>query len=504
MRSKCRVVWAVVLTGAIVFGGTQTIAAEAASVPKLKSKKLTIAKGSTKKILIKGKRMKSKKFKTTKKTIATVSKKGKVKAKKVGSCKIKITVRYRKTKRAKKLSTKKLTCQIKVTQNGTPKPTRQPDLKVTAAFTRQVANTSVNLMKQSTAGDLKNKKNVLVSPESVLTAMAMVINGAKGETLAELQKTLYGDLSVEEFNQNMSTYNDYLTLSEDVKFHQANAVWIRNDANQISVLADFLNTNSKYFHAKAYLEPFDQTTVKKMNDWVKTNTKGMIPNIIEKIPKEARMYLMNALAFEGRWASQYSGYQVQKGTFTTAAGEKQSVSMLNSTEHSYLQDAQATGVMKYYEGNDYAFAAILPNPGISLTDYLTGLTGEDFVKLIQSAQNKRVNTKIPEFSYDYDTDLKTALQAMGIGKAFTSSADFGNMAATKDGILYIDSVIHKTHIELDRNGTKAAAVTSIGMAGAAAPTEPPKQVYLDRPFLYAIVEADTGLPIFMGAVNSVS
>lgn len=505
MRGKIRSAWAVILTCAMVLGGTTTVQSEAASVPKLKNKKLTIVKGKTKTIKVKGKRIKSKTFKTTKKSIATVTKKGKVKAKKAGSCKIKVTVKYRKTKKAKKLFTKKLTCSIKVikAENGTPKPTRQPDLKVSGAFSKQVANTSVNLMKQATAADLKNEKNVLVSPESLLTAMAMVVNGAGGETLTELKKALYGDLSVEDFNQNMSTYNDYLTLSSEVKFHQANAIWIKNNTSEVSVKDNFLTTNSKYYHAKAYLEPFDQTTVKKMNDWVKTNTEGMIPAIIESIPASARMYLMNALAFEGRWATQYSAYQVQKDTFTTASGQKQSVSMLNSTEHAYLQDDKATGIMKYYEGNDYAFVAVLPNKGVSLSDYLSDMTGENFVKMIQSAQSKRVLTKIPEFSYDYSADLKGALQAMGISKAFTSSADFGNMAATKEGILYIDSVIHKTHIELDRYGTKAAAVTSIAAAGSAAPTEPPKEVYLDRPFLYGIVEVDTGLPVFMGAVNRI-
>lgn len=500
---KIRLAWAVILACGLVLGGTTTVSAKAANVPKLKNKKLTIVKGKTKKIQVKGKRIQSKKFKTTQKSIATVTKNGKVKAKKPGSCKIKITVKYRRTKKAKKLSKKKLICRIKVTQAATPKPTRQSALKVSAAFTKQVADTSVNLMKQAAAADLKQKKNVLVSPESVITAMAMVVNGAGGDTLTELQKALYGDMSVEDFNQNMSTYNDYLTLSTDVKYHQANAIWIKNKADEVSVKDHFLSTNNKYYHAKAYLEPFDNTTVKKMNDWVKTNTDGMIPNIIENIPASARLYLMNALAFEGRWATQYNAYQIQNDTFKTASGQKQSVSMLNSTENIYLQDDKATGVMKYYKGNDYAFVAILPNKGVSLSEYVAGMTGENFVKLVQSAERKRVITKIPEFSYDYSIDLKDALQAMGIKKAFSSSADFGNMASTKEGTLYIDHVIHKTHMELDRYGTKAAAVTSVFMAGSAAPTEPPKEVYLDRPFLYGIVETSTGLPIFMGAVNNI-
>lgn len=505
MKKEKQILLTGTLTFALLLGSVPINRSEAASVPKLKDKKIIVVKGKTKTIKVKGKRIQKKKFKSSKKSIATVTKKGKVTGKKAGSCKIKITVKYRKSKRAKKLSTKKLTCQVKVVKKTkvTPKPTQRPNLNVTSAFTSQVADTSVKLMKNSTVGDIKDGKNVLISPESILTAMAMSVNGAGGDTLSEMQKALYGSLSVDEFNKNMSAYNDYLVLSDSVKFHQANSIWIHNQADKVTADPDFLAENEKYYHSKAYLEPFNSTTVKKMNDWVNTNTDGMIPSIIQNIPATARMYLMNALAFEGGWARQYDEYQVKKDTFTTASGNKQTVNMLNSTESTYLEEDKATGVMKSYEGYEYAFVAILPNKGISLEEYLAEMTGESFVKMIQSRERKQVLTKIPEFSYDYDIDLTPALKAMGIQKAFTESADFSRMAKTKEGILSIDSVMHKTHIELDKNGTKAAAVTYLVKAGSAAPTEPPKEVYLDRPFLYAIVEESTGLPIFMGVVNNV-
>lgn len=505
MKNKAKSIWAGTLVCAMLLGGTAVPASEAASVPKLKNKKITVQKGKTKTIQVKGKRIKSKKFVSSKKKIASVSKKGKVKGKKVGSCKIRVTVKYRKTKKAKKLSTKKLTCKVKVIKavKKTPAPTRQPILKLSAAFTGQVANTSIDLLKKGSTADIKGGKNVLLSPESILTAMVLATNGARGETLAELQKALYGTLSVNDFNKNLSAYNDFLVLSTDVKFHLANGIWIKNNKNQIRTNQQFLKTNETYYHSGAYLEPFNKTTIKKMNDWVKKNTDGMIPKIIDSIPPIARMYLVNALAFEGRWANQYSSGQIIKDTFTTASGQKQSVSMLNSTEHSYLQDEKATGIMKYYEGFDYAFAAILPNEGITLDQYVSEMTGESFLKMIRSASSTRVITKIPEFSYDYDLDLTEPLKAMGIKKVFSTDADFGNMAKTNDNILYLNGVMHKTHIELDRNGTKAAAVTKVHAAGSSAPTEPPKEVYLNRPFLYAIVELKTGLPIFIGVVNSV-
>ncbi|MCH5264295.1 MAG: serpin family protein [Lachnospiraceae bacterium] len=502
MKKKGVQLLAGIMACALLVGSMPAGTAEAANVPKLKSKKLTITKGKSKTIKVKGKRIKSKKFKTSKKSIATVSKKGKVKAKKVGTCKIKITVKYRKTKKAKKLSTKKLTCKVKVVEQEMFRPS---SLAISDNFAKQAADTSVKLTRINAEKPVQDKGNVLISPESVLTAMAMVINGAGGDTLTELQKALYGDINVADFNKNMSAYNDYLVLSKDVQFHMANSIWIKDKKEEVTIKKSFLDTNEKYYHSQAYTEPFNADTVGKINKWVKENTKNMIPSIISNIPEDTRMYLINALAFEGRWNTQYSSYQVQKDTFTDANGTKQTVNMLNSTEYSYLKDEKATGVMKNYEGGTYAFVGILPNEGVSVSDYLKVMTGESFVKLLGSEEHQRVLTKIPEFSYDYTTNMVETMKAMGIEKAFTNGADFSNMGTTKEGILKIDDILHKTHIELDRYGTKAAAVTSISMkAGSAAPSEDkPKEVYLNRPFIYAIVETSKNLPIFMGVVNSV-
>ena len=482
-------------------GSMPTGAAEAANTPKLKAKKLTITKGKTKTIKVTGKRIKSKKYKSSKKSIATVSKRGKVKAKKAGTCKIKVTVKYRKTKKAKKLSTKKLTCTITVKKEVS----RPSKIAISDQFAKQVADTSIKLTQLNAAKPVQKTKNVLISPESVLTAMAMVTNGARGDTLAEMQKSLYGNISVTEFNKNMSTYNDFLVLSRDVQFHMANSIWMKDKKDEISIKKSFLDTNNKYYHSQTYTEPFNTDTLGKINNWVKQNTNNMIPNIINSISPDSYMYLINALAFEGRWSKQYSSYQVKKDTFTDADGTKQTVNMLNSTEYSYLKDKNATGVMKEYEGGAYAFVGILPNKGVSVSDYLKNMTGESFVQLLRSEEYKHVLTKIPEFSYDYKTNMVETMQSMGITKAFTSEADFDDMGTSKEGSFKIDEILHKTHIELDRYGTKAAAVTSVSMkAASAAQTEPPKEVYLDRPFIYAIVETSTCLPIFMGVVNKVS
>lgn len=495
------------LACAMVFGSAASQESEAASKPKLKTRKIQLTEGKSKTIRISGKRIKSKKFKSSKKSIAKVSSKGKVTAKKKGTCKIEITVKYYKTRKANKLTTKKFTCNVKVIKKKENKPKR-PALNVTDNFVKQVAGTSVALTKVNGKTALAKNENVLISPESVLTAMAMVTNGAKGNTLAELQNSLYGGMSVDEFNKNMSNFNENLVLSDKAKFHMANSIWIKDNKDDISVDPNFLNANEKFYRSLTYREPFNNNTLTKVNDWVSKNTDKMIPQILDNISPDDVMYLINALCFQARWANTYSEYQTSKEKFTSATGQKQDVTMLNSTERAFLEDDKATGIRKSYEGGDYSFVAILPKKDVSVSDYLQAMTGESFLKFVKPETSPIVETKIPEFSYDYSTNMVETMKELGIQDAFSAdNADFSGIGTTKQGNggFHIDSIIHKTHIELDRNGTKAAAATAVIMKSTCmAPEGEPKKVYLDRPFIYAIVENKTSLPIFMGVVNTIN
>lgn len=178
--------------------------------------------------------------------------------------------------------------------------------------------------------------------------------------------------------------------------------------------------------------------------------------------------------------------------------------MLYSQEGSYFSDENTTGFMKDYEGHDYAFMAMLPSEDTDIADYVAGIDGDKLSKLWRSASGD-VNVCIPEFTFDYNSELSDELKSMGMELPFTESADFSGMAETSSGALYINRVIHKTHIELDRNGTKAAAATAVVMTDECAmEEEEPKIVYLNRPFVYAIIDKESGTPIFIGAVNTLN
>lgn len=370
-------------------------------------------------------------------------------------------------------------------------------------FRLAAADFSFALFQQSSAEDVIAGKNILISPESVLSALAMTANGANGQTLSEMEEVLCGGMEIQSFNEYMYTYHNRLTATKDVTFHLANSIWIK-DEPELQVKEDFLQTDRNYYNADIFQANFDTDTVADINQWVDANTNGMIPQLLTEIPEGAELYLINALAFEGEWENSYEEKQVNEaGIFTDYLGNEETVTMLRSTETQYIAGEHVTGFVKNYKGGDYAFLALLPEEGIRVEDYIASLNGEDFLALYDNRMYQDVLVQIPEFTYDYDTELKESLSAMGMEEAFEPGADFSNMAETS---LYISRVLHKTHIQVDRAGTKAAAVTTVEMQKASDAemdvTEPPR-VYLNRPFVYAIVDTETGLPVFLGAVNTI-
>ncbi|MBO4868020.1 MAG: serpin family protein [Ruminococcus sp.] len=370
-------------------------------------------------------------------------------------------------------------------------------------FNASYRNYAAEFFKTACAEDIKAGNNVMISPESVMMALGMTANGAKGETLSEMEKALGGQ-GIDVVNKAMQYRMTKFMNSEDISFNVANSVWVRDDADRIKMKQSFCDKVKSVYNADSFLAPFDDTTLGDINSWVNNNTNGMIPSILNRISESAVAYLVNAMAFEGEWAEPYEDAQVNEDdTFTNSNGEKEKVTMLYSEEGGYFEDENTTGFLKYYKGNEYAFMAMLPAEGTDMADYVAGLDGEKLKKLWDNADGS-VNVCIPEFTYDYDRELSNDLKAMGMNIPFTDGADFSEMAETGSGSLYIDQVIHKTHIELDRNGTKAAAATSVVMTDGCMLIDEVKEVKLNRPFVYAIIDTESGTPVFMGAVNTVN
>lgn len=344
---------------------------------------------------------------------------------------------------------------------------------------------------------LSQEGNTLVSPLSVLSALGMTANGAKEQTLAQMEQVL--GMDTEELNTFLYSILD--GQSDTLKL--ANSIWFTDD-HGFAVSEDFLETNANYYHADLYQTKLDETAKDAINSWVSEKTDGMIPSIIDKVPDNAIMYLVNALSFDAEWASPYEDYQVEEGTFTKEDGTEQSVELMHSTQYSYVEDEYATGFMKAYQGGKYAFIALLPKEGGSVEDYVATLTGAHIREMLENTENTTVYAALPKFEAGFEIELSDTLQAMGITDAFSKeNADFTGLGTATDGNIFISQVKHKTQISVTEMGTKAGAATAVEMICGTALIQDYKTVTLDRPFVYMIVDTETWLPIFMGTLMDV-
>ena len=361
-----------------------------------------------------------------------------------------------------------------------------------------VTDFAIRLFKESMA----DGENTLISPLSVLVALSMTANGADNETLSQMEAVL--GMPIDQLNTWISTYMANLPEEEKYKLSLANSIWFTDD-ERFTVNQDFLQTNADYYGADIYRAPFDDDTCKDINKWVKDNTDGLIKNILDQIPKEAVMYLINALAFDAEWQDIYFESQVREGEFTTENGEKRNVDMMYSEENKYLEDKHATGFIKYYKDRKYAFAALLPKEGTTVSEYIASLDGEHLNNLLTNAKSAFVNTSIPKFETEYDVEMSAVLSGMGMPDAFSgATADFSKLGHSTAGNIFINRVLHKTFISVDDRGTKAGAATVVEMNDECALIiEDPKQVFLDRPFVYMLIDCETNQPFFIGTMMDV-
>ena len=338
--------------------------------------------------------------------------------------------------------------------------------------------------------------NPLVSPLSVASALSMTANGAAGETKTQMEQTL----GVSTDSLNAWFYVLQTNEKDDKQLKLANSIWMK-DTDTLHVEDAFLQQNADAFDAGIYSAPFDDTTKKAINDWVKKNTDGMIPEIIDRISPDTVMYLVNALAFDAKWESPFKSYDVWDGTFTARDGRAQIGAFLHGAAGQYLHDEHAEGFLKSYEGGRYAFAALLPDEDTGIEDYVSQLTGERLHAILTSPADESTEFALPKFKTEFSAELSDSLKSLGMTDAFDGEkADFTALGTSDEGNLYISNVFHKTFIQVDEAGTKAGAATAADIATESA-AEYPHSVYLERPFVYMIADLDTGLPVFLGVLT---
>ncbi|MBO4592242.1 MAG: serpin family protein [Eubacterium sp.] len=377
-----------------------------------------------------------------------------------------------------------------------------------AAEAKKLTSASIKLLNNTIKYDKKDA-NVLISPTSIMFAFGLAENAARGRTKKQMEDIINGGLKTADNNQVLCKLMRDMESDENVEWNVANSVWLK-DSNDVKVKDSYLRTVGAYYDADIFKAPFDPSTVEDINGWVNTNTNQMIPKIIEELDKSAVACLINAIAFEASWQEPFNDYQIVKDAdFINSDKSISKVNMLCGKESGYFNLNGANGFKKLYKGGDYAFVGIEMPEGTSTADYISKLSKNpsSFNKALSNMKyDKDVRIKMPEYQLDYDIEMSDMLKKAGITDAFDKNrADLYNMFVRDPGSnYYFDKVIHKTHIEVDKNGTKAAAATAIIMIKATSvqPIKEPLDINLDHAFVYAIIDTKNNTPVFIGCVNS--
>lgn len=344
------------------------------------------------------------------------------------------------------------------------------------------------------------EKNVMISPLSVSMALAMTYNGADGDTKEAMEKTLeLSGFTIDEINENYKMLIDALSsVDPKVLMSIANSIWYKHT---FEVEQDFINVNQNYFYAEVSpLNFYDPDAVTTINNWVADKTNDKITEILDAIPADAVMYLINAIYFKGIWKYEFDESDTEEKPFYLSDGTTKDVPMMvqEGSFNYFSNDILQAVEMPYGTGN-YSMIILLPQSNKTPDDIIDQLTNENWNKwLSEFYEAGKVQIHLPRFKFEYKDLLNNELINMGMGIAFSSSADFSKINPI--AYLCISRVIHKTFIEVNEEGTEAAAVTLVEIIVTSAGGETGIHFYVNQPFIFAIKEKYTNTIIFMGRV----
>ena len=346
---------------------------------------------------------------------------------------------------------------------------------------------------------LSGETNVFVSPLSVSIALGMAWNGANGTTKTEMETALkMSGMSVSDINDYYKIMQTSLpAIDPTTKLSIANSLWYKTG---FEVRPDFMKVNTDYFNA--YIKELDFTkawALDTINNWCSKKTNTLIPTIVDKIPSNAVMYLMNAVYFKGIWGKQFEKKNTSVLKFTTETGSQVDVNMMYQKDTFKYAETETAQYLDILYGNKaFSMTVILPAQNKTTTDVLNSLTADTWTNTLKLLNLREVMVYLPRFKVMNKFKLNDMLKSMGMKLAFTDFADFSNISGVP---LQISEVIHKTYVTVDEEGTEAAAVTSIGIITTSMPQIPVFRV--DKPFVFVIREKSTGIILFIGKMGSV-
>ena len=344
----------------------------------------------------------------------------------------------------------------------------------------------------------ETKENYMVSPISLSMALGMVHNGAAGETKTAFDGLLGKGTPLTEINNfNALLIKSLTTHSNETSFDLANAIWIQKE---FPVEEEFVETNKTFYKSQVTNIDFtDKNAVKEVNDWVERNTRGKIKEVVKNFDSSTRLFLANAIYFNSKWKYRFNANKTEQTPFYISETNSKEVPMMNiKAEVSSTGNDLFSSIVLPYEGERFEMVILLPKYGITTNTVAESLNLKDWNNLFAQNQVSELQISIPRFKLEYENKLEDELEELGLGIAFTDNADFSNINKTEG--LQISDVFQKTFIEVNEEGTEAAAVTGVTVVTTSASPS----FYVNRPFLYVIREKFTGTICFMGRVGNPS
>lgn len=394
-----------------------------------------------------------------------------------------------------------LTCQSDVTGPG----------QINGELPRELTSAEKQLVKadQSFSYDIfrqtvsyDDEDNLFISPLSISMALAMTLNGAEDETYDQMRETLYlSGMDTEEINQAFQSLIELLiTVDPKVEMNIANSVW---HEQSLPVKEDFLQRLQDFYEAEvAGLDFQDPGSVDTINSWVDENTEGKIEKMIDEIPNDMVMYLINAIYFKGDWLRKFDKEDTRKADFHLENGETVQVDMMSQKEQFAAYFSEDVRMIELPYGDSlYTMTVLMPGDAETPLDQFIEekVTQENLSDWRSNLHVSDVPLELPKFEMEYEITYNDVLKAMGMENAFDGGlADFSGIADVSPQNLYISEVKHKTFVSVDEEGTEAAAATSVGIRI----TSLPPSMIVNRPFVFLIYERESGTNLFMGKVKN--
>jgi len=373
------------------------------------------------------------------------------------------------------------------------KPMKPADPSLVAANTRFGFKLFSQLRQQNPS------ENIFISPSSVAIALAMTYNGASGETQQAMAKTLeLQGMSLSALNQaNANLKTSLEDPNASVQLAIANALWARQG---VSFQPDFLQRNRQFYSAQVTdLDFSDPNALSTINHWVKQNTHGKITQIVDRLQPDSVMFLINAIYFKGNWTRAFDKSTTVEQPFYRQDGSQKTHPMMSQTgDYRYYETEQFQAISLPYGKKQVSMYIFLPKKTSSLSNFYANLTAKNWQQWMHEFATRQGAIQLPRFKLEYDVALKDALSALGMGIAFDSQrATFAGLSTTPTKI---DQVKHKTFVEVNEEGTEAAAATSVGMVRTSIRIGEPFTMTVDRPFFCVIRDNQSGTILFMGSV----